>query len=1012
MSVTVTAFFHRIFNRSDPKITSMSIKIYLGLLCVLMFLQSAIGTGLAQSNISQRAILMETEPNDNFTTANVLLPGDEVNGTTGMLSPHPIDVFKVKMQSGKILSVSVHSNSTGYNDLVLRLEVYDKWAQNPVAYSHSGFPWESTTFLAFYDDWYYIMLIPWKGNSISYTLHVNSTTAPEVFDKTSLLGELSNCTDHPADWYSIFLNGGQTSNDVGNATLSFDTQSVHFDLYFRDLVTNSWSWRYNFSWWGDTYGGSGGKVQEVENAASYTGTYYWDVQAWTGTGPYSLTVRKKSAPSDGDNTPSAATIITRKPGEAKASYIGTVDMAYDHYDFYKVHLKTGQSLNASLTMLEPWTFAIYRITIISWNVTGNRWDPLSSWTNIKDPNIVTGQAQAFLNPAPKEDDYYIQIMAQVPLHPSNHSNLADWHVNKAVGKYQLVVDLPKNVLHAPIIKPDAPTQVRVIEDTPNSDLKLSSVFTDQDIGDPDLQDALSYSTAGAYDHLRIKISNDSNGTVTITPETDWNGQQDVTFVATDLYGLQNSTKITVRVEVANDRPKLAPSIAELLHDFTVKEGTVNQSNNNAVLVDKNSDPWTYKGFTDPDLLYGDLLTFSVVSNSSANAYVPTEISEQNNYITVKYQGAKVSLPTGDTSKYVVPITIRATDLAGESVSYTYNVTVEQNPPEITCTDTVVDFGEGNIAVINLNNICKAATGHKLTFEFLGGNSQNMTVKVDAQGNAKFTAIGDYYNNDENLNFKAYMTEPWQKTVYFSLNVVIHNMIEPPTIYNPQPDPAIAINIPEGGNEDFSASIKDFDNSPLDMRYTWYVDYIAASSGANTFRFSPDYNAAEVNSGKHTIEIVVRDGTGGEVHFNWSVNVDNTNRKPTARITTPQNNTQVDPGKLTYLIAEANDPDGDPMELKWYENGVLIHQNHFNNGSGLDYWSKRFKPGSTHCIVLKVNDTGGLSSTYYRTIVVDKETPPPPFYYRLCGDTCIIFLSISASIVAIIKKGRIHPYLRP
>jgi len=956
---------------------------------------------------------METEPNDNFTTANVLLPGDEVNGTTGMLSPHPIDVFKVRMQSGKILSVSVHSNSTGYNDLVLRLEIYDKWALTPVAYSHSGFPWESTTLLAFYDDWYYIMLIPWKGTSISYTMHVNSTTAPEVFDKTSLLGELSNCTDHPADWYSMLLNGGQTSNDVGNATLSFDTQSVHFDLYFRDMVANSWSWWYNFSWWGDTYGGSGGKVQEVENAATYTGTYYWDVQAWTGTGPYSLTIRKKSAPSDGDNTPSMATAITRVPGQTKASYIGTVDMAYDHYDYYKIHLKKGQSLNATMTMLDPWTLAIYRITILSWNTTGDNLDALSSWTNIKDPNIVTGQARAVLDPAPKDDDYYIQVLAQMPLHPSNHSNLADWHVNKAVGKYQLDVDLPKDVLHAPSIKSGAPTQVNVTEDTTNSDLKLSSVFTDQDIGDPDLQDALSYSCAGTYDHFQIKLSNDTNGTITITPETDWNGQAAVTFTATDLYGLQNSAKIMVRVDYVNDPPMLAGGITGLLHDFTVKEGTVNQSNNNVVLVDKSSDPWTYTGYTDPDLPYGDQLTYTIVSNSTINANVATEISEQNNYITVKYQGAKVFNPTGDTSKYEVPITIKATDLAGESVSYTYNVTVDQNPPEITCADTVIDVNEGNSTTANLADICKASTGHRLTFEFLGGNSQNLSVKVDAQGNAKFTALGDYFNiNGENLNFKAYMTAPWQKTVYFSMNVVIRNEgREFPDIYNPQPDPAIAININEGASKDFSASVKNFDNSPMDLRYTWHVDNIAVASGTNNFRYQPDYDAAAVNDGKHTVKMTVRDGSGGEASITWAVKVDNTNRKPTLRITTPQNNSQFDPGRSINFIAEATDPDGDPITIKWLENGQEIHASQSENGTILDSWSKKFNSGTTHVIEVIVKDSGGLTSYYYFTIDVKIGTPEPPIYYRLCGYSCLLCLSLSVSLVAIIKKGRtrsIHP----
>ena len=950
-------------------------KMFFAIMTTILMLASALAivpTALCAPTgprVSSR--VAESEPNDNFTKAQVLTIGDTVTGTTGMLEANPIDVFKINCHTTKILGASIHTNSAGYNDLVVHLDVYDRWMDKPTAWSHSGFPYESITQLVKYDDFYYLMIIPWKGAHITYTLTTQEITPAPVSDGSFVSDAVSNSTNNPADWYTQTLTGGQTSNQVGNATLSFNPDNVQFDLYLRDLMANSWTWWYNFSWWGYVYGGAGGKVEEAEGAASYTGTYYWDVQAWNGTGPYTLSVKTKSAPSDGDNTPATATLVARKPGETQSKFTGSIDMAYDHFDFYKIHLKKGQTITATVFMQNPWDQAIYRCTIMYYNSSGTRWDAWSSWTNIKDPNIVTGQAQAFLNPAPQDDDYYIQVMSQVPLHPSNHSNLADWHINTAVAKYQLVVDLPMDELHSPTIKAGAPTAIDVTEDTPNSDLKMSSVFTDQDIGDPQLQDALKYSTSGTYDHLKINISNDADGTVTITPEKDWNGQQDVTFVATDLYGLQNHTTITVNVIKVNDPPRLGGGIAELLHDFTVKEGTVNQSNNNAVLVDKNSDPWTYKGFTDPDLTYGDQLTFTVMGNSTANAYVPTEIAEQNNYITVKYQGAKVFNPTGDTSKYVVPITIKATDTQMESISYTYNVTIEQNPPEITCADTVIDVNEGNSTTANLADICKASTGHKLTFEFLGGNSQNLTVKVDAQGNAKFTALGDYYNmNGENLNFKAGMITPWQKTVYFSVNVVIHNINDAPSIYNPQPDPAIAINIPEGSNKDFSASVKDVDNSPLDMRYTWYVDNVAVASGTNNFRYQPDYDAASVNDGKHTIKMVVRDGAGGEAAFNWSVNVDNTNRKPTARITTPLNNTQFDAnGKAINFIIEATDPDGDPITIKWMENGQEIHAFQSQNGTALDSWSKKFNAGTTHVIEVVVKDNGGMESRYYLTIVI-------------------------------------------
>lgn len=946
-----------------------------------------------------RAILTEIEPNDNFSMAQAVQPGDLLNGTTGMLANYPVDVFKVQMTAGKVLNVGVHTDSTGYNDKVVRLDVYDMWMERPVAWSHAGFPWEAITCLAKYDDWYYIMIIPWKGSSINYTMMVNVTIPPSVQDGSFVTGAVSNNTNHPADWYSMFLNGSQTSNDVGNGSLSgSNPPDLKFDLYFRDLVPNSWTWWYNFSWWGAFFGQT--NTEEAEGAASYTGTYYWDVQAWSGTGPYTLTIRKKTAPSDGDNSPATATEIKRQPGQTQAKFTGTVDMAYDHYDFYKIHLKKGQGMTATMFLQNPWTLAIYRCSILYWNVTTNRWDSLSSWTNIKDPNIVTNQAQAFLGSAPADDDYYIQLMAQVPLHPSNHSNLADWHINKAIAKYQLVVDLPTDELHAPFVKSDAPKMVSAVEDTLSTDLMLSNVFGDQDIGDPDLQDRLKYSTTGTYEHIKISIGNDTNGTVTIIPEKDWNGQTSVTFVATDLYGLQNSTDIRVEVTGVNDPPRLTANIGEVLHDFTVREGTVNQSNNNAVLVDKNADPWSYRGFTDPDLAYGDGLTFKIVSNSTVNAYVPVKIDEQNGYITLKYDAAKITHSTGDTANYTVPITIKATDASGEAVTYTYNITIVENPPDITCSETVVDLQESQVTTLDLNDVCKVATGQRLTFEYIGGGSPNILVKVDVQGNARFSPIGYYsITYGENLNFKAFITTPWQKMVFFTINTVVHDT-HPYEIFNPQPDPQIAINIPEGGSKNFSIQIYASSGQTQDFRFTWYVDNVAVASGQNTFRFKPDFSAAEVNGGTHTVRIAVRDGAGGEANFNWTVNVDDTNRKPTARITTPQNNSQFDHGKKVNFIAEASDPDGDPITINWYENGVLLHRARLENGSGIDYWSTNFKAGTTHVIELQVQDDAGLESRYYLTILItpiaNPDTIMPLCGYYYCTVPLIALLFVCSS----------------
>jgi len=95
--------------------------------------------------------------------------------------------------------------------------------------------------------------------------------------------------------------------------------------------------------------------------------------------------------------------------------------------------------------------------------------------------------------------------------------------------------------------------VYFLEDHSNSSINLENVFSDLDLS---FGDQLSYSYSG-NENLQVSIE---GGVVTLTPPEDWNGAEDITFMATDTENCTVSDLAHVTVIPVNDIPVITEII--------------------------------------------------------------------------------------------------------------------------------------------------------------------------------------------------------------------------------------------------------------------------------------------------------------------------------------------------------------------------------------------------------------------------------------------------------------------
>jgi len=142
--------------------------------------------------------------------------------------------------------------------------------------------------------------------------------------------------------------------------------------------------------------------------------------------------------------------------------------------------------------------------------------------------------------------------------------------------------------HAPTVV--AVNDITMDEDNSDTSLDLARVFTDLD-GFDTLN--INYENTGG--HLQVTL--DARSKVTLTPVPNWNGQELVTFTASDGIAEPATVPVNVIVRSVNDAPQLVDKLEKIEFD----EDTIYESTGSlkSVFRDVDGDPLTYAADFDP-----------------------------------------------------------------------------------------------------------------------------------------------------------------------------------------------------------------------------------------------------------------------------------------------------------------------------------------------------------------------------------------------------------------------------
>ncbi len=468
--------------------------------------------------------------------------------------------------------------------------------------------------------------------------------------------------------------------------------------------------------------------------------------------------------------------------------------------------------------------------------------------------------------------------------------------------------------------------------------------------DPD-GDALSVTSATASNGL---VTINPDGTITYTPNQDFNGTDTITYTISDGEGGTSTATVEVTVAPVND----APVASSPLPNVTGVDGEMP------------SIP-TAGNFSDVD---GDTLTFT-----AAGLPAGLTIDPDTGLITGTIDNQASQVNGG-----VYTVTVTADDGNGGTVDSTFTYTVSNPAP--TAADDSATTDEDTPVIIDVLANDNDPDGDDLTVTV--ASAPNGTVVINADGTITYTPNQDF-NGTDTITYTISDGNGGTSTATVEVTVAPVNDA-----------PEVDIPIANLNNEDadvisvdVSDKFSDLDGDTLTFTAAGLPAGLSIDANG-LITGTIDNQASQVNGGVYTITITADDGNGGTVDgtFTWTV----TNPAPTAANDTATTNEDT-PSAPIAVLANDTDPDGDTLTVTsaTAPNGTVVI-----NPDGTLVYTPAANFNGTDTITYSISDgNGGTSTATVEVTVVavnDAPTADPPLTNQTNDDADVISVDVSGS----------------
>jgi hypothetical protein len=413
-----------------------------------------------------------------------------------------------------------------------------------------------------------------------------------------------------------------------------------------------------------------------------------------------------------------------------------------------------------------------------------------------------------------------------------------------------------------------------------------------------------------------------DGTITFTPNANFNGPTTITYTISDGRGGTSTATVNVTVTPVNDPPVANNDSAATPEDTPV---TINLLGND---TDFDGDPLTVTAATSP-----------------------------NGAVVINADGTITFTPNANFNGPTT-ITYTISDGRGGTSTATVNVTVTPvNDPPVATNDTATTPEDAPVTINVLGNDADV-DGDPLTIT--AATSPNGTVVINPDGTTTFTPNANF-NGATTITYT--ISDGRGGTSTATVNVTV----------TPVNDPPVAVNDTAVTPEDTPVRINpltndsDIDGNPLTITAARAANgtVVVNADGSTTYTPNPNFN------GTDTITYTISDGQGGFSTATITVNVAPVNDPPIARNDVAI--TDADTPVRISVLGNDNDIDGDPLTITAASspNGTIVR----NADGTITFTPTAGFVGATTITYTISDGKGGTSTATVAVTVRPTNTPP-------------------------------------